>query len=52
MAELSSQQALPDMSGTEVKSEVKNEDDDSYSGKKQNDIKMEVCKLFNTLCVC
>lgn len=46
VAELSSQQALPDMSGTEVKSEVKNEDEDSNSGKKQSDLKMEVCLSF------
>lgn len=43
VAELSSQQALPDMSGTEVKSEVKDEEDDSSSGKKQTSVKMEVC---------
>uniref|UniRef100_A0A672HTJ7 histone acetyltransferase n=1 Tax=Salarias fasciatus TaxID=181472 RepID=A0A672HTJ7_SALFA len=42
VAELSSQQAMPEMSGTEVKPEVKDEDDDSNSGKKQSDIKMEV----------
>uniref|UniRef100_A0A4W6BUD5 histone acetyltransferase n=1 Tax=Lates calcarifer TaxID=8187 RepID=A0A4W6BUD5_LATCA len=42
VAELSSQQALPDMSGTEVKSEVKDEEDDSSSGKKQTSVKMEV----------
>uniref|UniRef100_A0A672HVH6 histone acetyltransferase n=1 Tax=Salarias fasciatus TaxID=181472 RepID=A0A672HVH6_SALFA len=41
VAELSSQQAMPEMSGTEVKPEVKDEDDDSNSGKKQSDIKME-----------
>uniref|UniRef100_A0A7N8YEL2 histone acetyltransferase n=1 Tax=Mastacembelus armatus TaxID=205130 RepID=A0A7N8YEL2_9TELE len=44
VAELSSQQALPDTSGTEVKTEVKDEEDDSNSGKIQTDIKMEVCK--------
>uniref|UniRef100_A0A7N8WIJ3 histone acetyltransferase n=1 Tax=Mastacembelus armatus TaxID=205130 RepID=A0A7N8WIJ3_9TELE len=43
VAELSSQQALPDTSGTEVKTEVKDEEDDSNSGKIQTDIKMEVC---------
>uniref|UniRef100_A0A7N9AR50 histone acetyltransferase n=1 Tax=Mastacembelus armatus TaxID=205130 RepID=A0A7N9AR50_9TELE len=41
VAELSSQQALPDTSGTEVKTEVKDEEDDSNSGKIQTDIKME-----------
>nr|XP_046272094.1 CREB binding protein b isoform X2 [Scatophagus argus] len=43
VAELSSQQALPDMNGTEAKPEVKDDDDDddSNSGKKQMDIKME-----------
>ncbi|XP_029015864.1 CREB binding protein b isoform X2 [Betta splendens] len=40
VAEMSSQQTLPDMSSTEVKTEVKDEDDDSNSGKKQP-IKME-----------
>ncbi len=43
VAELSSQQTLPDMSGTEPKPEVKDGEDDSNSGKKQMDIKMEVC---------
>lgn len=46
VAEMSSQQALPDMSSTEVKPEVKDEEDDSSSGKKQTDIKMEVCPWF------
>uniref|UniRef100_A0A3Q1FDS4 histone acetyltransferase n=1 Tax=Acanthochromis polyacanthus TaxID=80966 RepID=A0A3Q1FDS4_9TELE len=46
VAELSSQQALPDMSSTEAKPEVKDEEDDSGSGKKHNDVKMEVRKLF------
>ncbi|XP_013769098.1 CREB binding protein b [Pundamilia nyererei] len=41
VAELSSQQALPDMSSTEAKSEVKDEEDDSSSLKTQNDVKME-----------
>ncbi|XP_070837819.1 CREB binding protein b isoform X4 [Chaetodon trifascialis] len=41
VAELSSQQALPDMSGNEAKPEVKDEEDDSNSGKKQTDVKME-----------
>lgn len=41
VAELSSQQALPDMSSTETKPEIKSEEDDSSSGKKQTDIKME-----------
>ncbi|XP_049416437.1 CREB binding protein b isoform X7 [Epinephelus fuscoguttatus] len=41
VAELSSQQALPDMSSTEAKPEVKDEEDDSNSGKKQPDVKME-----------
>ncbi|CAG5897786.1 unnamed protein product [Menidia menidia] len=41
VAELSSQQALPDKCGTEAKSEVKDEDDGSSSGKKQSDIKTE-----------
>lgn len=43
VAELNSQQALPDMSGNEVKPEVKEDDDDSNSGKKQINIKIEVC---------
>lgn len=46
VAELSSLQALPDMTSSEVKSEVKEEEEeeeDSKSGKKQNDVKMEVC---------
>lgn len=46
VAELSSQQALPDMSSTEAKSEVKDEEDDSSSLKTQNDVKMEVCANF------
>lgn len=46
VAELSSQQALPDMSSTEVKPEVKDEEDDSNSGKKQTDVKIEVCPWF------
>ncbi|XP_030590923.1 CREB binding protein b isoform X3 [Archocentrus centrarchus] len=41
VAELSSMQALPDMSSTEAKAEVKDEEDDSSSLKKQNDVKME-----------
>ncbi|KAK5604460.1 hypothetical protein CRENBAI_016979 [Crenichthys baileyi] len=44
VAELSSQQALPDMSSSELKSEVKEKeevDEDSKSGKKQDDVKME-----------
>ncbi|XP_047215364.1 CREB-binding protein-like [Girardinichthys multiradiatus] len=44
VAELSSQQALPDMSSSELKSEVKEkveEEEDSKSGKKQDDVKME-----------
>uniref|UniRef100_A0A3Q3Q8H8 histone acetyltransferase n=1 Tax=Monopterus albus TaxID=43700 RepID=A0A3Q3Q8H8_MONAL len=41
VAELSSQQALPDSSGTEAKTEVKDEEEDSNSGKKQIDVKME-----------
>lgn len=45
VAEMSSQQALPDMNSTEVKTEVKDEDDDSNSGKKQP-IKMEVWPGF------
>lgn len=43
VAEMSSQQALPDMSSSEVKPEVKDEEDDGNSGKKQTDMKMEVC---------
>lgn len=46
MAELSSQQALPDMSSTETKLQVKDEEDDSNFAKKQLDIKMEVCSQF------
>lgn len=42
VAELNSQQTLPDMSGTEVKTEVKEEDENSNSGKKQAGMKMEV----------
>ncbi|KAM6904880.1 CREB binding protein b isoform 2-T2 [Xenentodon cancila] len=41
VAELTSQQALPDMSSTEVVSEVKDEDDDNKSGKKQINVKIE-----------
>lgn len=40
VAELSTQQALPDMSSTEAKPHIKEEDDDF--GKKQTDVKMEV----------
>ncbi|CAJ1075041.1 CREB binding protein b isoform X3 [Xyrichtys novacula] len=40
-AELSSQQALPDMSSTDAKTEVKDEEDESNSGQKQTDVKME-----------
>lgn len=40
VAELSTQQALPDMSSTEAKPHIKEEDDDF--GKKQRDVKMEV----------
>lgn len=46
VAELSSQQALPDTGSAEAKLEVKDEeddDDDNKSGKKQPDVKMEVC---------
>lgn len=46
VAELNSQQTLPDMSSTEAKPEVKDEEEDSNSGKKQTDIKMEVCWWF------
>ena len=46
VAEQSSQQALPDISGTEAKPEVKDEEDGSNSGKKQTDVKMEVCSRF------
>ncbi|KAM4598373.1 CREB binding protein b [Polymixia lowei] len=41
VADASSQQALPDMSSSEAKPEVKDEDEDSGSGKKQTDLKME-----------
>ncbi|XP_061605507.1 CREB binding protein b isoform X3 [Phyllopteryx taeniolatus] len=41
VAEVSSQQNLPDMSATDVKSDVKDEDDDSNSGNKQTGIKVE-----------
>ncbi|XP_072225493.1 CREB binding protein b isoform X4 [Leuresthes tenuis] len=41
VAELTSQQALPDISSSEAKSEVKDEEDDSNSGKKQRDVKIE-----------
>ncbi len=34
------------MSGTEAKPEVKDEDDDSNSGTKQTDVKMEVCSCI------
>lgn len=43
VAELSSQQALPDMSSTEAKPQVKAEEEDGDFGKKQTDVKMEVC---------
>lgn len=46
VAELSSQQALPDMSSTEAKPQVKEEEDDGDFGKKQTDVKMEVCSQF------
>lgn len=42
VAELSSQQALPDMSSTEVKPHVKDEEEDSNFEKKHMEIKMEV----------
>lgn len=48
MAELSNQPTLPDIGGTEAKPEVKDEDDDSKSGKKQTGGKMEVSMSFNT----
>lgn len=41
VAELSSQQALPDMSSTEANPQAKKEEE-STAGKKQVDIKMEV----------
>ncbi|XP_028267788.1 CREB binding protein b isoform X5 [Parambassis ranga] len=41
VAELSSQQALPDMCSTEAKPEVKDEEEHTSSGKKQTDIKVE-----------
>ncbi|KAF3846355.1 hypothetical protein F7725_003433 [Dissostichus mawsoni] len=49
VAELSSQQALPDMNSTEAKPEVKDEEEDSGSGKKQQDIKMEPEELRQAL---
>lgn len=42
VAELSSQQALPDMNSTESTFQIKKEEDDNTVGKKQVDIKMEV----------
>lgn len=52
VAELSSQQTLPDMSSTEIKSEVKEEEEeDNKSGKKQINIKMEVCDPFYRLII-
>ncbi|XP_061605506.1 CREB binding protein b isoform X2 [Phyllopteryx taeniolatus] len=44
VAEVSSQQNLPDMSATDVKSDVKDEDDDSNSGNKQTGIKNDETK--------
>ncbi|XP_068192840.1 CREB binding protein b isoform X2 [Antennarius striatus] len=41
VAELSSQQAPPDMSGTEIKPEVKDEEEDTPCGKRQVDVKIE-----------
>lgn len=43
VAEVSSQQALPDMNGSEAKPDLKDEEEDSSSAKKQTDLKMEVC---------
>lgn len=42
VAEVNSQQNLPDMTTTDLKSEVKDEDDDSTSGNKYTGIKVEV----------
>lgn len=42
VTELNSQQVLPDMNSAEVKPEVKEDNDDGSSGKKQMNIKMEV----------
>lgn len=53
VAELNSQQALPDTSATDVKPEVKDEADDSNYGKKPAGVKQEVLKidaLFLPLC--
>lgn len=47
VAELSAQQALPDMSSTETKPHIKEEEDDF--GKKQTEVKMEVCSKGYTL---
>lgn len=58
VAELSSQQALPDMSSTESNFQVKKEEEDNTVGKKQVDIKMEVwylqvlVKHVMSLCLC
>ncbi|XP_028310158.1 CREB binding protein b isoform X2 [Gouania willdenowi] len=41
VAELGSQKALPEMPGSQTKADVKEEDDDSCSGKKQFSIKKE-----------
>ncbi|XP_029914893.1 CREB binding protein b isoform X4 [Myripristis murdjan] len=41
VAEVSSQQALPDMNGSEAKPDLKDEEEDSSSAKKQTDLKME-----------
>lgn len=49
VAELSTQQALPDMSSTEAKPHVKEEDDDF--GKKQTEVKMEVRSKDVTFCI-
>lgn len=49
VAELSTQQALPDMSSTEAKPHIKEEDDDNF-GKKQTEVKMEVRSKGATLC--
>lgn len=51
VAELSSQQALPDMSSTEANPQVKKEEENTV-GKKQVDIKMEVlyfCIFFKII---
>lgn len=47
VAELSAQQALPDMNNTEAKPHIKEEDEDF--GKKQTDVKMEVRASDNTV---